>query len=118
MVLVDFLFFFPWISYWLSTIYWKYNHFPMALQWHLSHESGVCVCVYVHLFYSSPQLFVRVELLHLLQLSKSLPSGLLPCRAAQQGPGLRLDGSWDIAVFGVNSVGFEVQQSCIVVFVV
>lgn len=32
--------------YWPSTIYRKYNHFPIALQWNLCHKSGVHMCVY------------------------------------------------------------------------
>lgn len=75
----------------------------------------VFMCVCVHVSYSLPQLFVRVEL---LQHSKSLHSRPLSSRTAQQRPGLRLAESWEISVFGVDSVGYVVQQICILVFVV
>ena len=86
---------------WPNTIYRKYNHFPIALQWDLCHKSGVHMCVCSCLSTLSFTTTLRESLTRTtLQESAGVPS-----RVAQQRPGLRLAGHWEISVFGVNSVG-------------
>lgn len=71
----------------------------------------ICESVHTDLFYSSPQLFVRVG---------ALDSGLaqLKTRVAQQRPGPRLAQRWETSGIGAKPVGFVVWQIGVWVFAV
>ena len=99
-----------WISNWPSTVYWEYYHFPVALQWHLCHQSGVrgyaCLLAYIYFILHHNSFWGEGSALR------------TPASPAQQISGLRLAVSWETSVFGANPVGFVIWQICISVSVV
>ena len=98
-----------WISNWPSTVYWEYYHFPVALQWHRCHQSGVhgyaCLLTYIYFILHHNPLWGE-------------GSALRTPASPQQISGLRLAGSWETSVLGVNPVDFVIWQICISVSVV